>query len=393
MIGKDQSLRFIYGSYSGRLGVRANLKVQRAIDSEKYGKVFPESKIGKSGHNESSSLQRTKEFIEFGEGGSFRNTTIGGSVTGETLDIGIIDDPIKGRAEANSPTIRDKTWDWFTDDFSTRFDEHAGLIIILTRWHIDDPVGRLLAKKNTKVKLLSYPAIAEVSCINRQVGDPLFPEHKSLEFLMEKKASMPEANWSSLYQQNPIIAGGNLFRMEWWRFYTGHTKIKYRVMYADTALKAQEEHDFTVFQVWGLGYDGDIYLLDQLRGKWEAPELLVQAKAFWKKHKAIPKGTLRAMKVEDKASGTGLIQTLRKDTQIPIQAIQRSTDKISRANDALPFIESGYVHLPEDAPWLSDYLLEFSQFPNAVHDDQVDPTMDAITDLLQETEIDYSNLV
>ena len=125
-------------------------------------------------------------------------------------------------------------------------------------------------------------------------------------------------------------------------------------------------------------------LLDQIRGKWEAPELLVQARAFWTKHKPGP-APLRAFKVEDKVSGTGLIQTLKREG-IPMLAIQRDRDKVTRAYDAAPMIESGNVLLPRDAPWLSDLLAEATTFPNGAHDDQLDPLFDAVADMLSASE-------
>lgn len=381
MAGKDPSLRFIYASFSERLGIRANLKLQRTVARDKYKGIFPEFEINDKRTVTAAGYQKNKEMIEFCEhGGSFRNTTVRGSITGETLDIGIIDDPIKGREEANSETIRDKTWNWFTDDFSTRFDEMAGMIIILTRWHIDDPVGRLL-EINKNIKLLSYSAIAEYKDENREVGDALFPEHKSIDFLMSRKDNMPAHNWESLYQQNPSIPDGNIFKTEWWKYYTIEPKLKYRMIYADTAMKTKESNDFSVLQHWGYGIDGKIYLLDQLRGKWEAPQLLINTRSFWNKHKNSHKSTLRVLKIEDKASGTGLIQTLRVEG-IPVKGIPRSIDKISRMNDGAPQLEAGNVVLPKDAPWLSDYLREFELAPNGVHDDQIDPTLDAISDML-----------
>ena len=87
------------------------------------------------------------------------------------------------------------------------------------------------------------------------------------------------------------------------------------------------------------------------------------------------------MKIEDKASGTGLIQTLKMEG-VPVIPIQRSVDKFTRALDVLPQIEAGLVHLPKDAPWMPAYIGEFSVFPNGKHDDQVDPTLDAISDNL-----------
>ncbi len=152
--GKANETKTIYTSFSERLGVRANLAIQRMMASDKYRKVFPGTTIPlKNAVTISSQKLRNREIIEFMESdGYFRNTTVQGSITGESLDLGVIDDPIRGRKDANSITVRNSAWDWFTDDFFTRFSENAGLLCILTRWHIDDPIGRLIeSDKNVKV--------------------------------------------------------------------------------------------------------------------------------------------------------------------------------------------------------------------------------------------------
>ena len=109
--------------------------------------------------------------------------------------------------------------------------------------------------------------------------------------------------------------------------------------------------------------------------------MLTQAKSFWAKHKGSENGSLRQMKIEDKASGTGLIQQL-KQAGVPVAGIQRNKDKVTRAYDAAPMAEAGNVYLPDSADYISDLLAELSGFPVAAHDDQVDPLMDAISDML-----------
>lgn len=388
MSGDNPELRFIYASFSERLGVRANKSTERTVKSEKYRKIYPSfPEIGKDGLTNDTSL------IEYGPVGYFRNTTVRGSVTGESLDIGIIDDPIRGRKDANSVTVRETTWDWFTDDFYSRFDEMGGLIIVLTRWHVDDPVGRLLdSDMANRVRVVSFQAIAERDEEHRKAGEPLFPEHKSLEFLLGRKAVMSAANWSALYQQNPFVQGGEIFKEEYWQYWRTLPKMKRKRIYADTAQKTKEQNDYSVFQCWGEAWNGGLYLIDQLRGKWEAPELLTRAEAFFNKH-STEDCIVSAFKVEDKSSGTDLIQSLRRKKRIPVVPIPRDIDKVSRANDTVPLIESSAVYLPEEAPWLSDYLDEFAAFPNGAHDDQIDPTMDAITDFLGGSERDYEALL
>lgn len=180
-----------------------------------------------------------------------------------------------------------------------------------------------------------------------------------------------------------VSAQGGIFKDEWWKYYAVIPDLTHRTIYADTAQKTKEQNDYSVFQCWGKSKEGKAVLIDMVRGKWEAPELLVQARAFWAKQKAVTgksMGRVRAFKVEDKSSGTGLIQTLKREG-IPIIGIPRSTDKIVRALDAAPMAESGNVMLPKDAPWLSDLLAEASAFPNGKNDDMVDPMLDAISDM------------
>ncbi len=389
--GKNPDLRVIYASFSEWLGVRANLTLQRIYASPRYQRLFPQTQttLTAIGAALQAPAVRTQNLIEYvGREGSFRNTTVRGAINGEALDLGVIDDPIKGREEAGSRTIRDKTWDWLTDDFLSRFSEHAGFLAILTRWHVDDPIGRLKAELGDKLRVVSYPAIAVHDEVFRREGEALFPEHKSLEFLLEHKAVMASVNWEALYQQNPQIVGGEIIKSAWFGFYTELPVLTERYIYADTAQKTAERNDFSVFECWGRGEDGRLYLIDLIRGKWEAPDLKRHAIAFWRKHKAADSfrmGELRELKVEDKASGTGLIQELRFPAMIPVVGIERTKDKYTRVLDVLGYIESGMVLLPEDAPFTSDFLAEceaFSADDSHLHDDQVDPMVDAIQEML-----------
>src|SRR3984893_10438735 len=209
LAGKEPELKTIFASYSDELGVAVNMGLQRIMTCERYVAVFGH-RLGESG----SRWARNSNVLEYvNHRGSFYNTTVGGQITGKGLDIGIVDDPIKGRAEANSKAVRDKTWDWFTDDFFTRFSDSAGLLMIMTRWHVDDPVGRF-KEHFPDAKILRYPAIAEEDEKNRLKGEALFPQHKSVLFLMERKTAMTQASWRSEYQQSPMLVGGGIFPNE-----------------------------------------------------------------------------------------------------------------------------------------------------------------------------------
>jgi hypothetical protein len=207
--GKRPDLKTIFASYSDDLGLAVNTDLQRTMTNSRYGALFGQ-RLG----DRRSPWLRNSNFLEYAnQRGSFRNTTVGGQITGQGLDLGIVDDPIKGRAEASSKAARDKIWDWFTDDFFTRFSDSAGLLMIMTRWNLDDPVGRFI-ERFPETKILRYPAIAEKNENNRSLGEPLFPQHKSLSFLMERRTVMTQAAWESEYQQNPIVVGGGLFPIE-----------------------------------------------------------------------------------------------------------------------------------------------------------------------------------
>ena len=154
--GKEPDLKTIFASYSDELSADVNKALQRIMTSERYVSIFG-VRLGESG----SRWVRNSNTLEYPyHGGSFYNTTVGGQITGKGLDLGLVDDPVKGRAEATSKTVRDKLWQWFTDDFLTRFSDSAGLLMIMTRWHLDDPVGRLI-ECFPDAKILRYPAIAE----------------------------------------------------------------------------------------------------------------------------------------------------------------------------------------------------------------------------------------
>ena len=157
--GKHPDLKTIFASYSDELGTTANRYLVRTISGNyAFGKIFQDLRVGAAGWAANNTLL---EFV--GHHGSFRNTTVDGAINGFGLNLGVVDDPVKGSAEANSTLQRDKVWAWFVDDFFNRFDKNAGLLIIMTRWHIDDVLGRMLERFGDDLRVLGYPAIAETT--------------------------------------------------------------------------------------------------------------------------------------------------------------------------------------------------------------------------------------
>ena len=303
------------------------------------------------------------------QGGSYYAVGIGGGLTGRGFDIGIIDDPVKDAEEAESQTIREKVWDWYRTVFRTRAQPDAALIVVMTRWHQEDLVGRLLkqAKEDPAAdqwQILHFKAMAD--------GQALWPEMYPLSVLERIRSSIGGRVFESLYQGNPTVAEGQIIKREWWKYFREPPKFERTIHSWDTAFKDKSQNDYSVCTVWGEAGNG-YYLLDVWRDKVEFPELKRVAVALYERDKP------DLVIVEDKASGQSLIQELQRNTRIPVLPVKVDRDKVARAYAATPLIEAGKVLLPELAPWLFDYIEELSAFPNAAHDDQVDSTTQALS--------------
>ena len=375
LFGRNPNLSIGGLSYGKDLSSDMNRDIQRIMLGEEYKILFPEASLNKRRvvTIEVEAKRNSNTFEIVNKSGRYISQGVGGPLTGKRIDIGVIDDPIKNAKEALSDTVKSSVYNWYLTVFLTRLSKNSGHIVMATRWATDDLSGRII-EKNKRVRRISYPAISEE-------GNALVPDLHPIDKLIETKNTISEYFWSAMYQQNPVVLGGNIFKQDWWQYYTHLPPLEYLCIYGDTAQKTGQENDYSVFELWGKAKGGGIYLVDLIRDKWEAPQLLKSANAFWNKHKIRENGTLRHFKIEDKVSGTGLIQSL-KQLGIPAVGIPRNTDKKVRAFDASPMIEAGQVYLPSDAHYLSDFLLECTQFPTGKNDDQVDPMMDAVSDML-----------
>lgn len=378
LAGKRPDDRAIYSSFSERLGIRANLKLQRIYDSAVYRAVFPDTRINSSNVvSISGQYLRNREILEYiGHEGYFRNTTVGGAITGEGLELGIIDDPIKGRSEAKSETVREKVWDWFLDDFFTRFADGAGMLMILTRWHIDDPAGRLI-EIDPSVKVVNYEAIAANDEQYRKAGDALFPEHKSLDFLLKRKALMRASHWQSLYMGNPIIEDGEIFVITAIRIVENTPKLKRVIRYWD---KAGTEGDgaYTAGAKLGETVSGDFIILDMVRGQWKSG---TREKTI--RQTAELDGTDVAIWIEQEpgSGGKESAEATQKNLVGFSCRVDRVTgDKELRADPLATQVEIGKVIMLR-APWNKALLDEMQSFPNGKYKDQVDACSGAFNKL------------
>lgn len=385
LAGKNPDLRTIYTAFSERLGIRANLRLQRMFDSDKYAEIFPRTKTNRAGAgHEASGYLRNREIIEYvGQEGCFRNTTVQGSITGESLDIGVIDDPIKGRAEANSQTVRDGAWDWLTDDFFSRFSDEAGLLCILTRWHIDDPIGRLLQKFDD-VKLLSYPAIATDDEPNRLRGEALFPEHKPLEFLLERKHVMIPGNWEALYQQSPVLSDGNMFKPDQMPVVDALTIEHINWVRGWDLAASRNGGDWTVGAKFGRNTRGQFVIADIVRLRGSADEV----KAAILNTARIDGHGVRIRLPQDpgQAGKSQAFDLVRLLSGYHVVASLESGDKSTRAYPMASQVNVGNVSVLR-AEWAAALLDEMRAFPFGAHDDQVDALSGAFSLLTEIGEV------
>jgi predicted phage terminase large subunit-like protein len=390
LAGRRPDLKTIFTTYSDELGAAVNTDLQRIMTSEPYLATFGHRLASRDAS--SSRWLRNNRLLEYvNTRGSFRNTTVQGQITGKGLDIGIVDDPIKGRAEASSKAIRDKTWNWFTDDFFPRFSDSAGLLIIMTRWHVDDPVGRFL-EHFPGAKVLRYPAIAEQDETYRLKGEALFPAHKSMAFLMERKAVMTQAAWESEYQQNPIVMGGGIFPIHKLEIVAPpapkHTLRSVR--YWDKA-GTSDSGSYTAGVFLHLMRDQTFIVGDVRRGRWSAldRERIIKQTAD-ADCASYGSGVVIWVEQEPGSGGKESAEaTVRMLAGHQVHADKVTGNKEVRAQPYAAQVQAGNVALARGA-WNREFLDEHEAFPAGKYKDQVDAASGAFNKIVSGSTYDIS---
>lgn len=333
-----------------------------------------------------SSWQAVHDFMTT-EQGTRLATSVGGVLTGRGADLILLDD-IQKPDEALSEPRRKGVNDWHDNTLVSRLnDKSTGcIILIMQRVHQDDLVGHVLQQGSWDV--LSLPAIAQQDeqflidtalgsrVFRRKAGEPLDPERESLVTLKNIRQTIGEYNFASQYQQAPIPLEGAMIKTAWLQYYKP-TELKGEftaiVQSWDTANKATDLNDYSVCTTWGVK-NRRYYLLDVLRKRLGYPDLKRAVKDLAQRYRA------NTVLIEDKASGTQLIQDLRADGVFAVKAYEppSGTDKIMRLHAQTATFENGHVLLPHQAPWLADYVLELVGFPGTKFDDQVNSTAQAL---------------
>ncbi|MCK5444271.1 MAG: phage terminase large subunit [Rhodospirillaceae bacterium] len=324
---------------------------------------------------------RAKKDWKLTTGGSVVAAGRGGPIVSKGANILILDDLIKNYEEAHSPLIREATWNWYKSSAYTRLYKSSGVIIILTRWHADDIVGRVLQHHAVEGwQVVSYSAIAKTDEAWRKAGEALHPERFPLDWLERRREVLGTAMFEALYQQNPITEGGSVWLDKWWRYWTidptdtaadtvqRPERFRRIVQSWDLSFKKTGK-SYVVGQVWGEDFKGNFYLLDQVRGRWGFVETKAQIQRMNKKWPRTKK-----ILIEDAANGPAVMDALKAELGHKIVPVRPDGSKVARARAAAPFMEAARVFLPKGAPWLPVFKRECAAFPNGPDDDQVDTT-------------------
>jgi predicted phage terminase large subunit-like protein len=380
LLGRDPASQIICASYGQDLADKHARDCRTLMASPFYQRVFPRTRL-------STEKQSVSEFMTTSQG--FRmSTSIGGVLTGRGADFIVLDDPLKPD-DALSETRRTSVNQWYDNSLLSRLNskETGVIIIVMQRLHQDDLVGHVLSQGDWEV--LSFPAIAErdeVHLIDSPLGRRLFkrkqgqalqPERESLETLRTIRQTIGEYNFASQYQQDPMPLGGAIVKSDWLRRYDASNRpstFTCVVQSWDTANKAGELNDFSVCTTWGV-FDSHYYLLDVFRKRLNYPDLKRAVVELASRHHA------DSVVIEDKASGTQLIQELQHEGALygirPYEPPPGS-DKVLRLHTQTTLFEAGRVLLPVSAPWLDEYVREVTSFPGSKYDDQVDSTTQAL---------------
>jgi predicted phage terminase large subunit-like protein len=381
LLGHDPTRKVICVSYSDDLASKFSNDFRAVMRSPWYQQAFPGTRIDKAKDTEAE-VRTTKRGYRLA-------TSVGGTLTGRGGDVIIIDDPIKPQ-DAQSKAVRDRCVQWYENTLLSRLDDkvHGAIVLVMQRLHLDDLAGHLLERG--AFEHLCLPAIAEKHEIiplghglthSRRPGDALDPVREPLSALESQRAAMTPLVFSAQFQQSPIPLEGNLIKRDWIGYFNGDLPPQegdYFVISWDTAMKSSELADYSVGTVWQVrGRGKEIYLVDLVRGRFEYPELVVAATALWRKWKF--NGTYTYLVIEDKGSGSSLIQSLQREKILAHRHHAKiEGDKIMRLTAQAAHFHAGRIHFRQDAPWLEELMAELLGFPGVRHDDQVDSISQAL---------------
>ncbi len=378
LLSHDPTLRIAIVSYAANKAERWGRQIRRDI------LAHPELGITLRVDSRAAGRWETEQ------GGGLICVGIAGGITGEPVDVLLVDDPVEGRAEAESATYREAAWDWWESDGSTRLSSRARVIVMMTRWHEDDLAGRLRVREPGDWRVLEIPAIAgDGDPLGRAPGEELISvQRRRRGYFAKLQATRSAYVFNSIYQQTPTAAEGNLFKRPDFRYWhqmpadpSRHGRMSgarldlggrvlmlddcWRFITVDLAASKKTSADFTVASAWAISPDGDLVLLGRERGRLEEAEHWDHVRPLqerWVCDTVFIEQSFISTTLAVDATAAG----------IPVEAVAADTDKITRAIPATHRVRQHRVWFPAGVAWLDEWCDELASFPNAGHDDQVD---------------------
>ena len=374
-LGRNPTNSVIAASHTAQLATRFGRRVRNLFNSPDW--PYPDAALAAD--------SKAADQWETIQGGEYFAVGVGGAVTGRRADLAIIDDPIKGRKDADSITVRENLWEWYRADFHNRLKPGAAVVLIQTRWHEGDLAGRILpqdyegasgwvdGQDGERWFVVNLPALAEADdALGRSPGEPLWPEWFTLVRLETEKMVQGPRNWSALFQQRPAPEGGNYFLADWWRWYetpppVGTLRIVGAADYAVTA----DGGDFTVHGVGGVDADDYLYILDWWRRQTASDawvETLLDLMQRWHPLKwAEEKGQI------EKSVGPFIDKRMsERRVYCHREQYTSAVDKPTRAQAFRGRMAMGKVFWPRNAPWIDEVYRVLMNFPAGMVDDDVD---------------------
>ena len=406
---KNPKANFIYTSFSQDLLTDISRKLALILENNVYKAMYPQGRIQQEELYEDpindfwkeylfqttgKNVYSSKKIITY-QGGVCLFSAMGAQITGFGAGLRkpgytgalIIDDANKPN-EMRYQKYRKAIVEHYEGTLLNRLN-HADVPIlnIQQRLHVEDLSAVLKERYNFYMivkPLLDDNGICQI------------PSQYNEERIKELQQNNYE--FQAQYMQSPIIQGGQVIKREYFKYYPVNQKFNYKriLIAADTAMKVKEYNDFSVFIAGGVTAENKLHILDMVRGKWEAPELEKVAINIWNNFKRNPETGLccSGLYVEDKASGTGLIQGLRAKYGIPVIGIQVDSDKLTRVENILPYLEAGQVLLPENENYsfVPDLLNEceaFTRDMSHLHDDICDALAHLVSEALAKNVVSY----
>lgn len=373
-LGRNPDRSVLAASHTTELAEKFGRRVRNDLATLDYQNVFY---TRLSDDSQAAHRWATKEDGEYYAAG------VGAAILGYRADLGLLDDPVAGREQADSEREREKLWEWYKSDFYTRLKPGAAIVLIMQRWREDDLAGKLLedeAKGGDKWEVVRLPMEAEEDdSLGREVGERLWPEWYKQEDIDQAKRDA--RNWLALYQQRPRPDSGGEFKKEWLRHYKLKPERINTYIIVDPAGEKKSGRDYTAIWVLGSGNDGNLYALDMVRDRLSLTERTTLLFDLHRKYKPLKVGYEKYGKDSDVEHLRDVME--REQYRFEIEELGGSLKKEDRIRRIIPLFENFKIWLPEslhkaDSQGVTRDLVrdfieeEYLPFPVAKHDDLMD---------------------